>query len=146
MIWRRNDFFKTGVAPACPRPKRSSLNGVSPALTLHLVSAAAVERTGLLQLFQQLLALILQLGGETQIDGEDFAQASFHGLCRCTERGRGPDACVSTRSRPTLFVPGPDGGVWKRPPGLSSARSSGEDGSLRPCSRPRGPDGVFLDT
>lgn len=52
-------------------------------LTLNLVSTVTIQRTaGLLYFVQQLLALLLQLAGKTEVHCEKFTQVLLHSLQR----------------------------------------------------------------
>lgn len=116
-------------------------------LTLNVSSTQWTS--GLLQLLQQLFALLFQLSGETQVDGKNFTQGLLHRLPqRCDVQGfRIPRNTSYTRHLIlNAVVPGPLEAVWRGPTGLSCALFSGVDRSRRSWTHLSGPDGVSPHT
>lgn len=105
--------------------------------------------SGLLQLLQQLFALLFQLSGETQVDSKNFTQRLLHRLPqrRAVQGLRTPRNTSYMRHLIlSAAVPGPLEAVWRGPTGLSCALFSGADRSRRPWTRLSGPDGVSPHT
>lgn len=117
---------------------------------LLTLNVSSTQRTSaLLQLLQQLFALLFQLGGETQVDGKNFTQGLLHRLPqrRAVQGFRTPRNTSHTRHLIlSAAVPGPLEAVWRGPTGLSCALFAGVDRSRRPWTHLFGPDGVSPHT